>query len=77
MLCVNSPVVLNNNLEESPSIEKEKFYRAIDRQACENILRNRINGSCVIRPYLGSDASTFFKLKFFFDYILIVYRIAE
>lgn len=32
-------------------IENEPYFRAVDRAAAEEILRDRIDGSCLVRPY--------------------------
>lgn len=32
-------------------IENEAYFRAVDRAAAEEILRDRIDGSCLVRPY--------------------------
>lgn len=37
-------------LIEKP-IEDEFYYKKVDRWSAEEILRNRIDGSCLVRPY--------------------------
>lgn len=32
-------------------IENEAYFRAVDRTAAEDILKDRIDGSCLVRPY--------------------------
>lgn len=32
-------------------IENELYFRAVDRAAAEEILKDRIDGSCLVRPY--------------------------
>lgn len=32
-------------------IENEAYFRAVDRAAAEEILKDRIDGSCLVRPY--------------------------
>ncbi|XP_055385152.1 uncharacterized protein LOC129614527 [Condylostylus longicornis] len=36
-------------------IESEPYYRIVDRFSAEEILRSRIDGSCLVRPYRQMD----------------------
>lgn len=62
MLCNNFSLTENNS-NELFSIEQEKYYRTIDRISSENILRNRVSGSMLVRPNLNSDVSKFLFKK--------------
>lgn len=32
-------------------IERELYFKAVNRDTCEQILINRVDGSCLVRPY--------------------------
>jgi hypothetical protein len=46
-------------------IELEKFYKKVDRTTCEELLGNRIDGSCLVRPYKEMVCEFLFKVFFF------------
>lgn len=38
-------------IEDLNPIEREPYFRAVDRKSAEEILQNRVDGSCLIRPF--------------------------
>lgn len=37
--------------EAASSIEAEPYFKAVDRPMAEAILQNRVDGSCLVRPF--------------------------
>lgn len=37
--------------EAASSIEAEPYFKAVDRPMAESILQNRVDGSCLVRPF--------------------------
>lgn len=51
-LCYTAYLVINNNspCDEKP-IEMQSYFKRQDRNDAEEYLRNRVDGSCLVRPF--------------------------
>lgn len=48
--------------QEVKSIENESFFRAVDRRRAEEILKDRVDGSCLVRPFKEPVNNTLYLL---------------